>query len=158
MSSAEETRRLAGEDQLAARRSLEEQHTEADGLREELAAQRRKLERARRELARRQGYIEALQSQLDARSLWTDDLREVTENLNVQLFERDEEIARLRHGELSLREELAWRRRVEDSLLQRIAELERDRAALEATRLWRWGQGYWRLKRFVRRAMTRGGR
>jgi len=140
-----------------------------DDLRETLAVQQRELERLRIELARREGHIEALEAQLKVRVRWDEDLRQTAENLDAHLLARDSEIAELRRGEQSLREEIKWRRETEEaeealreSLLQTeealggvIDSLQQRLATVETTRLWRWGQRYWHLKAAVREVLRR---
>ena len=137
-----------------------------DDLRETLAAQQRELERLRIELARREGDIEALEAQLKVRVRWDEDLRQTAENLDSQLLARDSEIAELRRGEQSLREEIKWRRETEEALRESLLQTEealggvidclRQRlATVETTRLWRWGQRYWHLKAAVREVLRR---
>ena len=59
-------------------------------------SQPRELEDLRLELARARGQIEELRVQLEVRSLEPTDLREVAQNLEQQLVERDEELEKLR--------------------------------------------------------------
>jgi chromosome segregation ATPase len=137
-----------------------------DDLRETLAAQQSELERLRIELARREGHIEALEAQLKVRVRWDEDLRQTAENLDAQLLARDSEIAELRRGEQSLREEVKWRRETEEALRESLLQteealggvidsLQQRLATVETTRLWRWGQRYWHLKAAVREALRR---
>jgi chromosome segregation ATPase len=137
-----------------------------DDLRETLAAQQRELERLRIELARREGHIEALEAQLKVRVRWDEDLRQTAENLDARLLARDSEIAELRRGEQSLREEVKWRRETEEALRESLLQteealggvinsLQQRLATVETTRLWRWGQRYWHLKAAVRQALRR---
>ena len=137
-----------------------------DDLRETLAAQQRELERLRIELARREGDIEALEAQLKVRVRWDEDLRQTAENLDSQLLARDSEIAELRRGEQSLREEVKWRRETEEALRESLLQteealggvinsLQQRLATVGTTRLWRWGQRYWHVKAAVREALRR---
>lgn len=143
-----------------------------DELHDTLAAQRHELEQLRLELERGAGRIKVLETQLKVRSRWDEDLRQVAENLDARLLERDKQIAELRRVEDYLREELAWRReneeslrRTEESLRQGenylnevVDSLQQQIAAIEGTRLWRVGTRYWSLKAGVRRALRRGQR
>ena len=137
-----------------------------DDLRETLAVQQRELERLRIELARREGHIEALEAQLKVRVRWDEDLRQTAENLDAHLLARDSEIAELRRGEQSLREEIKWRRETEEALRESLLQTEealggvidslhQRLATVETTRLWRWGQRYWHVKAAVREALRR---
>jgi chromosome segregation ATPase len=122
-------------------------------------AQRRELEDLRLELARARGQIEELRVQLEVRSLEPTDLREVAQNLEQQLVERDEELEKLR---AAVREGDAWRREMEaarqateESFARGIEALRAELELVKSTRLWRVGERYWDLKASVRQVLGR---
>jgi hypothetical protein len=128
--------------------AAEDEGSAAD-LREAVATQRLELDHLRLELARRRGRLEAIQVQLDVRARSEDELRQVTQGLEEQLFERDDEIA-------SLREDLVRRLDAEDCLQRAVDALEERLAVVEPTRLWRLGQRYWSLKRSIKGVLGGG--
>ncbi|MEK6274445.1 MAG: sulfotransferase [Actinomycetota bacterium] len=138
----------------------EERRETADDLRQAVQSQRRELEHLRMELARRRGYMQALQVQLDVGAAMNYDLPQVIQNLEEQLLERDEELAtereERRRAEATMRAEIEWRRETEESLARGIEGLEQRSAALESTRLVRWGRRYWSLKQSIREGLRRG--
>jgi hypothetical protein len=128
--------------------AVKEQESPVD-LQETVAAQWAELDHLRLELARRRGQVEALKGQLDVQAMMDDELRDVIDDLEEQLLERDEEIA-------SLRADLMRRLDAEDCLQRGLDALEDKVAAVETTRLWRLGQRYWSLKRSIGSALVRG--
>jgi hypothetical protein len=139
--------------------ATEERREGGDDLRQAVQSQRRELEHLRTELARRRGYMQALQAQLDAGAALNYDLPQVIQNLEEQLLERDEELATeredRRHAEATMRAEIESRLETEESLRRRIEDLEQMFAALESTRLLRWGRRYWALKQSIRQGLRR---
>ena len=120
-------------------------------------SQRRELEDLRLELARARGQIEELRVQLEVRSLEPTDLREVAQNLEQQLVERDEELEKLR---AAVREGDVWRREMEaatqateESFARGIEALRAELELVRSTRLWRVGERYWDLKARLRRML-----
>ena len=118
-------------------------------------SQQRELEDLRLELARARGQIEELRVQLEVRSLEPTDLREVAQNLEQQLVERDEELEKLR---AAVREGDVWRREMEaatqateESFARGIEALRAELELVRSTRLWRVGERYWDLKARLRR-------
>jgi chromosome segregation ATPase len=124
-------------------------------------AQQSELEHLRLELARAQGQIEELRTQLEVHSLEPTELREVVQNLEQQLVERDEELERLRK---TIREGDAWRREMEEmqqaqqeteeSLRRGTEALRTELDQFKSTRLWRVGQRYWAAKARLRRGSS----
>lgn len=124
-------------------------------------AQQRELEQLRLELARAQGHIEELRTQLEVHSLEPTELREIVQNLEQQLAERDEELEELRktvrEGDAWRREIEADRRKTEESMTEGIESLRREVQLIKSTRLWRAGERYWDAKARLRAFVRRGG-
>jgi chromosome segregation ATPase len=123
--------------------------------------QRQEIGQLREEMARQHGRIDELRTQLDLRLSESADLRNIVENVHLQLLERDKEIDDLRAEtewrrttEEALRAEIEWRRGVEASLKNRVGELEQEIEKMRATRVWRWGERF----RSVRRLLLSVGR
>lgn len=111
----------------------------------------------REELARQRGRIDELRMQLDLRTSESEDLRNIVENVHLQLLERDKEIDDLRaetawrrSTEKALQAEIEWRSSVETSLKGRVAELEQEIEKMKATRVWRWGERLRSVRRLSR--------
>jgi predicted nuclease with TOPRIM domain len=110
------------------------------------------------EMARQDGRIDELRRQLDLRASEVADLRNIVENVHLQLLERDKEIGDLRgenewrrSTEEALQAEIGWRRGVETSLKERVAELEQENEKMRKTRVWRWGERFRSVRRFFLR-------
>jgi chromosome segregation ATPase len=112
--------------------------------------------RLREELARQHGRIDELRRQLDLRSSDADGLRNIVENVHLQLLERDKEIEDLRaetawrrSTEESLQAGIEWHRGAETSLRERVAELEQEIEKMKETRVWRWGERFRSIRRVL---------
>jgi hypothetical protein len=117
--------------------------------------QKLEIAHLRRELERATGRIEDLRLQVEAHAGWQRERDDLLANLEEQLLERDEDLKRTlaenewRRGiEKALREENEWLRGNEQHAREQLE-------AVQHTRLWRLGTGYWSLKARARGALRR---